>query len=128
MLDIDFLNLESRYGEYLPEYANYSGIPLILNKSMYGINNPVKIFGDELINCLIDVVGFNYPKYQMSIYYKYSLDGSKLVLLYYIGDCVYLYTYEELGKWFVDTLGKIFHVKLLEYAHWFLSIRISKIK
>ena len=101
---------------------------MILNNSTYGINNPVKLFDDELINCVIDVVGLNYLKYQMSIYYKYSLDGSKLVMLSYIGDCVYWYTYEELGDLFVDTLGKIFHVKLLEYAHWFMSIRISKIK
>ena len=26
------------------------------------------------------------------------------------------------------TLGKIFHVKLLGYAHWFMSIRISQLK
>ena len=28
----------------------------------------------------------------------------------------------------MDTLGKIFHVKLLEFAHWFMSIRISQLK
>ena len=43
-------------------------------------------------------------------------------------DCVYWYTYEELGKWFVDTLGKIFHVNFLGYAHWFMSIRILQLK
>ena len=37
----------------------------------------------------------------MSIYYKYAPDGYKLVVLYYVGDCVYCYTYEELLKWFV---------------------------
>ena len=26
----------------------------------------------------------------------------------------------------MDTLGKIFHVNLLGYAHWFMSIRISQ--
>ena len=26
----------------------------------------------------------------------------------------------------MDSLGKIFHVKLLGYAYWFMSIRISK--
>ena len=29
---------------------------------------------------------------------------------------------------FVDTLGKIFHVNLLGYSHWFMSIRISQMK
>ena len=28
----------------------------------------------------------------------------------------------------MDTLGNIFHVKLLEFAHWFMSIRISQPK
>ena len=34
-------------------------------------------------------------------------DGSKNVVLYYVDDCVYWYTNEDLGKWFVDTLGNI---------------------
>ena len=28
----------------------------------------------------------------------------------------------------MDTLGKRFHVNFLEYAHWFMSIRISQMK
>ena len=36
--------------------------------------------------------------------------------------------FRDIGKWFVDTLGKIFHVNFLAYAHWFTSIRISQMK
>ena len=64
----------------------------------------------------------------MSIYYNFAPDGSKIVVLSYADDCVYWYTSEALGKWFVDTLGKIFHVKFLGYANWFMSIRISQMK
>ena len=64
---------------------------------------------------------------RMSIYYKYAPDGSKIVVLSCVYDCVYWYTNEDLGKWFVDTLGKIFHVKLFGFAHWFMSIRISQL-
>ena len=64
----------------------------------------------------------------MYIYQKYSPDGSKLVVLSYVGDCAYWYTYEELGKWFVDTLVKRFHVSFLGSAYWFMSIRISKLQ
>ena len=64
----------------------------------------------------------------MSIYYKYAPDGSKSFALYYVDDCLYWYTNEYTGKWFVDTLGKLFHVKFLGYAHWFISIRISQMK
>ena len=37
-------------------------------------------------------------------------------------------TFEALGKWFLDTLGKRFYVNFLVYSHWFMSIIISKIK
>ena len=43
----------------------------------------------------------------MSIYYKYAPDGTHIVVLYYIDDCVSWCTSEALGKWFVDNLGKI---------------------
>ena len=64
----------------------------------------------------------------MSIYDKYEPDGSKIFVLSYVDDCVYWYTNEDLGKTFVDTLGKIFHVNFLGYTHWFMSIRISQLK
>ena len=64
----------------------------------------------------------------MSIYYKYATYGSKKIVIYYVDDFFYWYTNEDIGKWFMDTLGKIFHVKFLGYANWFMSIRISQIK
>ena len=65
---------------------------------------------------------------ERNIYYKYAPYGSKTIVLYYVDVCVYWYTYEALGKWSVDTLGTIFHVNFLGYAHWFMSIRLSQIK
>ena len=64
----------------------------------------------------------------MSVYYNYSPYSSKLVVLFNVDDCVYWHTYKELGKWFVYTPGEIFHVKLLGYAHRFMSISISQLK
>ena len=52
----------------------------------------------------------------MSIYYKYAPEGRNIVVLSYVDDCLYLYTSEALGKWFLDAQGKIFHVNLLGYA------------
>ena len=60
----------------------------------------------------------------MSIYYKYAPYGKKLFFKSYVDDCVYWYTYEANGKWFVDTLGKRPHMKLLGYDHRIMSIRI----
>ena len=62
----------------------------------------------------------------MSIYYKYAPDGSKIVVLSYVDGFVFCYTNKDLGKWFVDTLGKRFHMKFLGYIHWDMSIRISQ--
>ena len=64
----------------------------------------------------------------MSIWYNYAIDGTKKCVLSYVDYCVCWYTYEALGKWFVDTLRKRFHVKFLGLAHWFMSIRISQMK
>ena len=64
----------------------------------------------------------------MSIYYKYAPDGTNIVVLSCVDDCAYWYTSEALGKWFVGTLGKRFHMKFLRYAHWFMSIIIYQTK
>ena len=64
----------------------------------------------------------------MFIYYKYAADVSTIVFLSYVDDCVYCYTFEDPGQWFVDTLGKIFHLNFLGYEHWFMSIRIYQMK
>ena len=81
------------------------------------MTNPGKLFADEFTNWLIDEACFKNSKFQISVYYKYTPYGSKLVVLSYVDYCVYWYTSEELGKWFLDTLGKIFHAKFLGYSH-----------
>ena len=90
------------------------------------MNNSVKK-SDELTDWFIEVVGLKiiFPYY---IYYKYAPDESRLVVLSYFDDCVYCYTYEELVKWFVDTVVNWFHVNFLGCAHWFIFIRISQLK
>ena len=94
---------------------------------MYGMANYGKLFDDELVEWLLEACFILY-KYQMSIYYKYAPYGTKIVVLYYVDDCVYWYTSEVIVKWFVDTLGNIFHVNFLGYAHWFMSLRIYQMK
>ena len=123
-----FVKLDSRYGEYFPEYFNYFGRPLRFKKSMYDITNPGRLFSDELTNYMIDKAGFTQLECKMYIFYKYAPDVSKLVVLSYADECVYWYIYEKLGNWFVDTLRKKFYVHFLVYTHWFMYIRISQLK
>ena len=62
------------------------------------------------------------------IYFKHAPYGSKIGVLSYVDNCAYWYTNETLRKCFVDTLGNIFPVNFLGYAHWFVSIIISQMK
>ena len=91
------------------------------------MTNSGKLFSEELTEWLLEAGIIQY-KSQMYIYYKYAPDGTNIVVLYYFDDCVYWYTYEALGKWFVDALGRRLHVNFLGYEHWFISIRISYMK
>ena len=106
--NIVFVELDIRYTYYFPEYAHYFGRAMRLLNSIYGMTNSGKLFADELTEWLLEA-GFIQSQFHMSIYNKYAPDGSKIVVLSYVDDCVYWYTNEDLGKWFVDTLGKRFH-------------------
>ena len=110
--NIVFVKLDMRYAEYFPEYSQYFGRALKLLKFMYGMTNFGKLFADELTEWLIEE-RFIQPQCHMSIYYNYAPDGSKIVVLYYVDDCINWYTNEDLGKWFVETLGKRFYEKFL---------------
>ena len=50
------------------------------------------------------------------------------IVLSCVDGFVYWYTPEALGKWFVDTIGEIFHVSFLGHAYWFMSIIISQME
>ena len=91
------------------------------------MNNSGKLFADEFTEWLLEAL-FIQSQCQMSIYYKYAPDRSKIVVLSYVDDCFHWYTNEYTGKWFVDTLGKRLHVNFLGYAHWFMSISIYQLK
>ena len=43
-----FVNLDSRYTYYFPEYSNDFGRALRLLNSMYGLTNSGKLFADEI--------------------------------------------------------------------------------
>ena len=83
------------------------------------MNNSGKLFADELTEWLLEAE-FIQLQCQMSIYYKYAPYGKTVVVLSYVDDCVYWYTNEDLGKWFVNTMGKILYVNFLGYSHWLM--------
>ena len=96
-----FVKLYSRYAEYFPSYSSYFVRYLILLKSMYEMTNYGKLFADKLIDWLINEAGVKKSQSQLSIYYKYAPDETKKTVLSYVDDCVYCYTSESIGKYFV---------------------------
>ena len=54
---------------------------------MYGMTNSGKLFSDKLIEWLLEA-DFILSQCQISIYYNYATDGSKIVVLSYVDDCV----------------------------------------
>ena len=88
------------------------------------MNNSRKLFADEITNWLIYVEGFKNHNDKYPYTTSFLPDESNLMVLSYLDDCVFWYTSEELGKWFIDTLGKRFHMNFLEFAHWFMYIII----
>ena len=82
---------------------------------MYVMTNCGKLFANELTNWLVYEVGFKQSQCKIPIYYKYAPYVSKLFVLSYLDECLYWYKYEELGKRFVDTPGKSFHMNFLGY-------------
>ena len=52
----------------------------------------------------------------------------KMVVVYYVDECVYLYTSESLGKCYVENIGNRSNVNFLGYSHWFMSNIISHMR
>ena len=90
---------------------------------MYGMTYSGYLFSNELTNWMIYEAGFNQSKFKFSIYYKYAPDGSKLVVLSYVDEFVYVYKSEELVKWFLDTLRKRLHMNFPGYTLGYHNLR-----
>ena len=64
---------------------------------MYGMTKSGKLFTDELTEWLLEA-GFIQYHCQKCIYYKYTPDGSKIIVLYYVDYWFYMYTSEGIEK------------------------------
>ena len=64
---------------------------------MYGTTNSGNLFDDELTKWLLES-GFIKYQCHMSIYYKYAPDGTQIVVLSYVDDCVYWYNSKDIRK------------------------------
>ena len=63
------------------------------------MTNSRKLFAGKITDLVINEAGSKRSQFQISIYFHYAPGGSKLVVLSPVGDCIYWYIFEELGKW-----------------------------
>ena len=113
-----FVKLDSTYADYFPEYSKYFGRALRLLKSMYGMTKYGKLFADELKIGYFRHTSFNLNVRCLFIISMHHME--QFFVLYYADGCVYWYTYEAIGIWFVYDLGNILYVNFLVYENWLM--------
>ena len=120
-----FIRLPTVYGDLWPEFKKYSGVPLRLVKSMYGMTLSGKYWWQELQEFLTQeafVASTTVPCY----FSKHFADGSFIKLLNYVDDLLYASNSPSHLQAFEETLGKRFNIELMGQAHWYLSSRITQ--
>ena len=109
-----------------PELQSWCGIPLRLNKSLYG---------DRVANLAWDKtqsewltspeIGFSRLPSEGSIYIK-RVGNDIIAVLNAVDDQCYFATNNELKVWFEEATKKRFDVQLLGQAQWYLQSRITQ--
>jgi hypothetical protein len=123
-----FVSLPAKYGELFPEYADYCGRPLLLNKSMYGTTYSGKMWYQELDDWLTDKEGGSLVKSKVEpcLYIKDYENGTTLKFLSYVDDGLLFCNDPIQEETFLRKMQERFDLKYMDQAHWFLGMRISQ--
>jgi hypothetical protein len=120
-----FIRLPTVYGDLWPEYKKYSGVPLRLIKSMYGMTLSGKYWWQELQEFLVQKAFV--PSTTVPCFFsKHFDDGSFIKLLNYVDDLLYCSNSPSHMQAFEESLGKRFSIELMGQAHWYLSSRVTQ--
>lgn len=120
-----FVRMPAVYGDLWPEFKTYSGVPLRLVKSMYGMTQSGKNWYLELHEYLISA-GFQQSQVIKCYYWKKFPDGSVVKLLDYVDDMLYFGTSTDTLKQFEAELKARFDLDIMGQAQWYLATRITQ--
>ena len=126
-----FLQLPREYANLFPEYEEFFKQPLLLDKSLYGIDIAHKVFADDLHEWLVENndMPFLHSEFDPSLYiYRNEERKEYLYLICYVDDCLYFGSSDNVEKNLGDILMKRFNLELQGHAHWFLGTRIYREK
>ena len=122
-----FVQLPIEYASLLPEYAEYFNKPLLLRKSIYGLNIAAKVWNEDLTVWLINNkdIQFKQSEVDPSLYIHRN-QHEFIYLIVYVDDCLYFGSSKELEMKFEKQMGERFHLETQGWTHWFLGTRIYR--
>jgi Reverse transcriptase (RNA-dependent DNA polymerase) len=122
-----FVKLDLAYAYHFPEYAKYFGVPLLLNKGIYGLVYSGKYWNIEFSEWLYSQ-NFIQSQSEPSYFVRYDKHNQWLRLLFFVDDMLYAGSNDSIEKQFEDSVKNRFDVKFLGPAQWFLQMRIHQHK
>jgi hypothetical protein len=122
-----FVKLPLEYAYHFPEYAKYFGIPLLLDKGIYGLVYSGKYWNIEFSEWLYSQ-GFIQSQSEPSYFVRYDKHNQWLRLLFFVDDMLYAGSNDSIEKAFEESVKNRFDVKFLGPAQWFLQMRIHQHK
>ena len=120
-----FVKLPLEYAYHFPEYAKFFGIPLLLDKGIYGLVYSGKYWNIEFSEWLYSQ-GFIQSPSEPSYFVRYDKHNQWLRLLFFVDDMLYVGSNDSIEKQFEDSVNNRFDVKFLGPAQWFLQMRIHQ--
>ncbi len=118
--------LSMEYANHFPEYAKYFGLPLLLNKGIYGLVYSAKYWNIEFFEWLYSQ-GFLQSPSEPSYFVQYGNHNQWLCLLFFVDDVLYIGINDSIEKHFEDSVKTaLLDVKFLGPAQRFLQMRIHK--
>ena len=121
-----FVQFPELLAVFLPEYEQYFGVPLLLEKGIYGMTHSGKFFDDDMVEFLTKELGFVQSAHEPALY-TCRKKGEYLNLLNYIDDQLYFGSTDSTTEWFEKKLRARFDVEIKGDANWFLSSKITRI-
>jgi len=120
-----FITLPKEYAIYFPQYAKYFGVPLLLNKGVYGMVFSGKRWNQEFSEWLYSQ-GFVQSTADPSFFCKRFKHGQWLKLIFFVDDMLYVGSNDQIESDFRDSVERRFNVNFLGDAQWFLQMRIHR--
>jgi hypothetical protein len=120
-----FVKLPLEYAYLFSEYAKFFGVPLLLDKGIYGLVYSGKYWNIEFPEWLYSQ-GFIQSPSKPSYFVRYNKHNQWLRLLFFVNNIIYVGSNDSIKKQFEDSVNNCFDVKFLGPAQWFLQMHIHQ--